>query len=115
MTQNIATKEETTTSFNKMLPRDVYQNITIDQSPRLLSLIDRNPYSKTYGSFLRDYWQYKTLTDFSSATCQQCVLALSCVYLLNSPLNNYFNNQKILDRKICRGRSFPGKDRPQYS
>lgn len=73
-----------------------YQKIALTSLDRLLSLLDRNPYSKTYGSFSRNYWHYKILADFPSSTDQQGVLALSCIYFLNSKSNNFYLNSELL-------------------
>lgn len=58
--------------------------------------MNQNPYSETYGSFDRDYWHYKTLRDFESATYQQGVLALTLIYLNNFTGNIFHRNKKIL-------------------
>lgn len=75
---------------------NIYQSITLSSLDRLLSLLDRNPYSRTYGSFSRNYWHYKILADFPSSTDQQGVLALSCLYLLNLKSNNFYLNPELL-------------------
>jgi len=46
--------------------------------PRILSQMDRDPDSPTYGCFDRDFWHYK-MRDFSSAILQQGVLVLDAV------------------------------------
>ncbi len=55
--------------------------------PRMLSLIDRDYDSETYGCCDRNYWMYK-ISDFSSGIIQQCSLTLSLLYS-NS---DYFNS-----------------------
>ena len=54
----------------------------ISSVPRLVSLIDRNPVSKSFGSFDRSYWLDKSI-DFPSANLQFGVLALSLLYKIN--------------------------------
>ena len=49
----------------------------ISQFPRLLTHLDRDLDSPSYGCFDRNYWHYK-IQDFSSAILQQSVLALDC-------------------------------------
>lgn len=44
--------------------------------PRLLSMVDRNPCSPTYGCFDRGYWHYRTLTDFAAPLHQEDALTL---------------------------------------
>jgi hypothetical protein len=46
---------------------------------RLLSEVDRNPYSATYGCFDRRYWGWK-LVDFPEATFQRNVHSLALLY-----------------------------------
>lgn len=64
-----------------------------EQAKRLLSLMDRNCFSETRGSFDRDYWLHKT-RDFSSAARQQGMLALSHYYLNKE--TEYFKSNQIL-------------------
>ena len=98
MLQNPITKDKNVFDNIQVTNKEsIYQSITIHSADRLLSLIDRNPYSKTYGSFSRNYWHYKTLTDFPSATDQQGVLAMSCLYLNNLSANKYYLNEIILN------------------
>lgn len=44
--------------------------------PRLLSMVDRNPCSPTYGCFDRGYWHYRTLVDFAAPLHQEAALTL---------------------------------------
>lgn len=64
--------------------------------PRLLSCIDANPYSQTYGCFDRNFWHYKMVTDFPSAPYQQGTLSLAYLYKENFIGNSYFKNPRIL-------------------
>lgn len=65
--------------------------------PRILSLLDSNPYSPTYGCFDRNYWHYKTQIDFPSATYQYGTLILALLYTNQFPGNIYFENADILE------------------
>jgi len=67
----------------------------IQNAPRLIGLLDRNPASKTYGCFDRNYWHYKT-TDFSCARLQEATLTLSLLYKIKHKENPYHNNKTIL-------------------
>ena len=99
MQQNIISKEEKLEVLDQAKENktsNVYQSIALSEIPRLLSLLDRNPYSKTYGSFSRNYWHYKTFTDFPSAPDQQGVLALACLYLTNISGNALYQNEETL-------------------
>ena len=44
---------------------------------RVMSLQNSNPFSKHYGCFDRNFWHFKTIIDFPSATYQQVVLGFS--------------------------------------
>jgi hypothetical protein len=57
--------------------RQHYLELTLEQFPRLLAQIDRNPFAKSYGSAHRAYWHHRT-ADFSSASQQMAchILAL---------------------------------------
>lgn len=57
----------------------VYLNTIRGQLSRLLSLEDREPFSKTYGCFDRTYWGWK-FTDFPGARLQEGVYALAYLY-----------------------------------
>ncbi len=74
--------------------RNIYAEKAISQIPRLLSLEDRNPLSKTYGCFDRTYWLDKAI-DFPSAIYQFAVHSLALVYTHKFPKNIYFKNEKI--------------------
>jgi hypothetical protein len=69
--------------------------------PRLLSLQNRNPFSQTCGCFDRDFWNYKTLVDFPSATYQQGVLGLAALYAHPSTHNPYHAQAEILDAALA--------------
>ena len=81
-------------------PYHIYAQKAIDQIPRLLSLLDRNPFSPTYGCFHRDYWLYKT-SDFPDAVRQFGVHALALVYKRDFPGNIYKGQTKIRDWTIA--------------
>jgi len=72
-------------------------HICINNIPRLLNLIDQNPFSNTYGCFDRNFWHYKIAKDFPSATYQQGVLSLAIIYKYNLKNNPYYQDKKIID------------------
>ncbi len=74
--------------------RDIYAEKALCQIPRLLTLLDRNEFSKTYGSFQRTYWLDKS-DDFVNALPQYGVHSLALVYSYKMPNNIYYNNKKI--------------------
>lgn len=64
--------------------------------PRVLTQIDRDPDSPTYGCCDRNYWHYK-IRDFSSAILQQSGLVLAKLYRLDFPGNPLYQNQAAWD------------------
>lgn len=74
--------------------KHIYAEKAISGVPRLLSLMDRNKSSPTYGCFSRDYWQDKVI-DFPCAHMQQSVLTLALIYSYPFPNNIYYKNEKI--------------------
>lgn len=76
--------------------RNIYATKAINQVPRLLSIVDRNEYSPTYGCFCRDYWHDKVI-DTPSAHFQESVLVLALLYKYKFPDSIYFSNNKMRD------------------
>jgi len=74
--------------------RDIYANKAVSQIPRLLTLLDRNEFSKTYGSFQRTYWLDKS-DDFVNALPQYGVHSLALVYNNRMPGNIFYKQEKI--------------------
>ena len=68
--------------------------------PRILSQQDRDPSSSTYGSFDRNFWQYK-IRDFSSAILQQSSLSLALLYSQSFPGNSYYKNSCLKQWSIA--------------
>ena len=63
------------------LKKNIYDRLT-----HLLTLVDKSPYSKTYGCFDRQFWQYKT-KDFPSGMSQEAIFPISLALE-----NNIFGN-----------------------
>lgn len=63
--------------------------------PRIVSLSNRNPYSKHFGCLDRNFWHFKTIIDFPSATYQQVVLGLS--HLITTKNHPYSANPQLID------------------
>jgi len=74
----------------------IYLRDVLSQVPRLLSLLDTNPSTNTYGCFDREYWHYNT-TDIACARKQEAVLSLALLYQTKNKENIYYNNKKILE------------------
>ena len=62
--------------------------------PRILSQLDRDADSPTFGSFDRNYWHYK-IRDFSSAIVQQGMLILDALERWDSPANPLRGNPRL--------------------
>lgn len=75
---------------------NIYFKVIINEIPRLLGLLDRNPASPTFGCFDRNFWHYN-VTDFPCARFQEAVLTLAYLYLLEHKDNPYYNSKNFLD------------------
>jgi hypothetical protein len=76
--------------------RDLFAEDAIAQIPKLLTLMDRNPHSPTYGCFDRNFWQYKII-DFPSGMSQEFVWPLALVYDTHCPENPYYQQAALKD------------------
>ncbi|MEW5818837.1 MAG: hypothetical protein AB1782_01485 [Cyanobacteriota bacterium] len=80
---------------------NILAKIAVLNAPKVLSLLDKGEFAPTYGCFDRNYWHYKTVTDFPSATYQQLALFLAHLYTSNIPGNIYYRQPEIL--QLCLG------------
>ena len=71
-----------------------YLKFILQQTPRILSQIDRDPNSPTYGCCDRNFWHYK-IRDFPSAILQQSGYGLALLYQYNFPGNIYYKKEEI--------------------
>lgn len=71
-----------------------YSDEALAYIPKLFALIDRNPYSCTYGSFDRAYWHYRTM-DFPCGMAQEFCLPLALVYRHDFPDNPYRGKERV--------------------
>ena len=76
--------------------RDIFARIALDQIPKILTLLDRNPHSPTYGCFDRSFWQYKVL-DFPSGMSQEFVYPLALAYYTDIDNNPFYHQSVIID------------------
>ncbi len=74
--------------------RDWYAYEALRSLPRLLTLIDRNPFSETYGCFDREFWHYRTV-DFPCGMSQEMCLPLALAYAHPFPHNPYYKNERL--------------------
>ncbi|MBI2134292.1 hypothetical protein HYU11_06470 [Candidatus Woesearchaeota archaeon] len=61
----------------------IYTKLAVEQIPRLLTALDRNPSSSTFGCFDRNYWHYKT-SDFPCMRLQEASLTLALATKANT-------------------------------
>lgn len=78
-----------------------YMEVVQRQLPRLLSLLNRNPLSDAFGCFDRDFWHYKTLTDFPAGTFQQAVLSLVLLWCTEKEGNPYYRNPHLMEWAVA--------------
>jgi hypothetical protein len=76
--------------------RDLFARAALAQIPTLLTLLDRNPHSPTYGCFDRNFWHYKII-DFPSGMAQEFVLPLTLAYQTDIADNPYWQQSAIRD------------------
>lgn len=78
------------------MSRDLFAYEAIAQIPKILTLMDRNRHSPTYGCFDRNFWQYKII-DFPSGMSQEFVLPLALAYDTDLPNNPFYRQPAIRD------------------
>jgi hypothetical protein len=86
---------------NFSMKRDLFAKEALNQIPKILTLLDRNPHSPTYGCFDRNFWQYKII-DFPSGMAQEFVYPLALAYHTDLP-DNPFYQQPILKEWVEAG------------
>lgn len=88
------------------LPADVqalrrrYTDEAFRYLPRLFQMVDRNPYSPTYGSFDRSYWHYRTM-DFPCGMYQEFCLPLAMAYAYPFPDNPYYQVERVKELALA--------------
>ena len=75
------------------MPSEYFSKTALKSTNRVLSLLDRNGFSKTFGCFDKYYWHFKT-KDFPSASCQMGVEFLSRLW--NLPHGGFYKNPTLL-------------------
>jgi hypothetical protein len=76
------------------MSRDLFAKEALSQIPKILTLLDRNQHSPTYGCFDRNFWQYKII-DFPSGMSQEFVYPLALAYNTNLPDNPFYQQPVI--------------------
>lgn len=80
--------------------RDWYAYEALRALPRLILMVDKNPYSRTYGCFDRSFWHYRTM-DFPCGMNQEFVLPLALAYKLELPHNRYRGNERLRELALA--------------
>lgn len=81
--------------------KDLFAREALAQIPKILTLLDRNPHSPTYGCFDRNFWHYKII-DFPSGMAQEFVLPLTLAH--NTPVaDNPFYQQPMVKQWVEAG------------
>lgn len=81
--------------------KDLFAREALAQIPKILTLLDRNPHSPTYGCFDRNFWHYKII-DFPSGMSQEFVLPLALAYSTDVAENPFYH-QPILRQWVEAG------------
>lgn len=81
-------------TVNQIVNRDLFAREAIGQLPKIITLLDRNPHSPTYGCFDRNFWHYKII-DFPSGMAQEFVWPLALAYHTPLPNNPYYQKPAI--------------------
>lgn len=78
------------------LQENPYEAVVLDRIPQLLSFVDRNPFSSTYGCGDRAFWHYRTMTDYASPIYQEMALTLAIALEHRGVDNPYFQTPQTL-------------------
>ncbi len=78
------------------MTKELFAQEALNQIPKILTLLDRNPHSPTYGCFDRNFWQYKII-DFPSGMAQEFVYPLALAYNTNIADNPFYHQEIIKD------------------
>ncbi len=74
--------------------RDGFARAALAHIPHILTLLDRNPHSPTYGCFDRNYWHYRII-DFPSGMAQEFVWPLALAYDTPAEGNPYYRRPVV--------------------
>lgn len=82
------------------MSKNIYAKEALLGIPHILSVMDRNAPSPTYGCFYRPYWHDKA-TDIPSAHPQMCTMPLALVYKFKFPGSPYFRKSKVMEWAVA--------------
>lgn len=77
-----------------------YSDEALRYLPRLIQMVDRNQYSRTYGSFDRSYWHYRTM-DFPCGMYQEFTLPLALAYAHDFPDNEFRGVERVRELALA--------------
>lgn len=77
-----------------------YIDYVLNNAQRVMTQIDRDSDSLSYGSCDRNYWHLK-IRDFSSAILQQTSLTMALLYKYEFEGNIYYNNENVYQWSIA--------------
>ncbi|MEL6494787.1 MAG: hypothetical protein AAFQ41_06645, partial [Cyanobacteria bacterium J06623_7] len=77
-----------------MTDKNLFAREALAQIPKILTLMDRNPHSPTYGCCDRTFWQYKVI-DFPAGMSQEFVYPLALAYCCELPENVYYQQPML--------------------
>jgi hypothetical protein len=80
--------------------RDWYAFEALRALPRIVLMIDKNPFSSTYGCFDREFWHYRTV-DFPCAMNQEFCLTLALAHATPFPNNPYYRNPRLKELAVA--------------
>jgi hypothetical protein len=87
---------------------EVYAREALRSFPKLLTLVDRNRLSSTYGCFDREHWHYKT-ADFPSGMAQTGALPLALAFTHRFPGGEAYHAQPRLAELAVAGVRFAAR------
>lgn len=76
------------------MSRELFAREALAQIPKILTLLDRNRHSPTYGCFDRNFWHYKMI-DFPGGMAQEFVWPLALAYDTDILDNPYYHQPSI--------------------
>jgi len=80
--------------------RNLFVELALSYFPHLVQLVDRNPFSPTYGCFDREYWHYRT-SDFPCGMHQEMCLPLAMLYTTPYPGNRYHGWERLRELAVA--------------
>ena len=75
---------------------ELYRTAIMNAVPRMLSELDRDPFSTTYGCFDREYWAWAT-KDFSNVDLQRAIYPMTILYLQPFSGNFWCGKTRVKD------------------